>query len=134
MNKRLIINKIKFICFNEAETPSSSGKEPRFSRLWTREGSTVTLNRDEAKAFSEIVNELFSDPTIYQNFSIVDINKALEEIISKVLQEPRNKREEKIKEEIDAFLQDLNSKISEWIFIFPVENLKLSVKNLTIIL
>lgn len=130
MNKRLIINKIKFICFNKTETPSSSGKEPRFSRLWTREGSTVTLNRDEAKAFSEIVNELFSDPTIYQNFSIVDINKALEEIISKVLQEPRNKREEKIKEEIDVFLQDLNSKISEWIFIFPVENLKLSVKQL----
>jgi hypothetical protein len=39
-------------------------------------------------------------------------------------------REEKIKEEIDAFLQDLHSKISEWIFIFPIENLKLSVKQL----
>jgi hypothetical protein len=129
MDKNKIISKLKNICFSTKKI-STQDLKTKYSKIWTREGIAVFLEKDEALIFNDIIKEIFSDPVIYQNFSVSDIEKELQEIISKVLSEQMNKREEKIKNEIDIFLQSINSKIKEWVFIFPIENLKLRIRQL----
>lgn len=129
MDKNKIIGKLKSICFKTKKI-SPQDFQNKYLKIWTRDRISVFLEKDEALIFNEIVKEIFSDPVLYQNFSVADIEKKLQEIISKVLKEQVNKREEKIKNEIDIFLQSLNSKIKEWVFIFPIENLNLPIRQL----
>lgn len=131
MDKNKIIGKLKHICFKETKF-SAQDLQDRYSRIWTKEGIAVYLEKDEALIFNEIVKEVFSDPIIHQNYSVNDVEKSVQEIISMVLKEPRKKREEKIKKEVDSFLQSLGANINDWIFIFPIENLKLSIRQLKI--
>ena len=129
MANQTIINKFKYICFKEKKFSAQNFQE-RYSRIWTKEGITVFLEKDEDVIFNEIVKEFFSDPLIHQNYSVNDVEKSVQEIISRVFKEPRKKREEKIKKEVDSFLQSLSSNINDWVFILPIENLKLSIRQL----
>lgn len=131
MDKQIIINKLKHICFKETKFSAQNIQE-RYSRIWTKEGIAVFLEKDEGVIFNEIVKEAFSDPIIHQNYSVNDVEKSLQEIISRVLKEPRKRREEKIENEVDLFLQSLSANLNDWIFIFPIENIKLSIRQLKI--
>lgn len=131
MDKQIIINKLKHICFKEKKF-SAQNFQQRYSQIWTKEGITVFLEKDESVIFNEIVKEIFSAPLIHQNYSVNDIEKAVQETISRALKKPRKKREEKIKNEVDSFLQSLSANINDWIFILPIENLKLSIRQLKI--
>jgi len=131
MDNQIIINKLKHICFKKKKFSAQNFQEI-YSRIWTKKGFTVFLEKDESAIFNEIVKEVFSDPIIHQNYSMNDVEKSVQEIISKVLKEPRKNREEKIKNEVDLFLQSLISNINDWAFIFPIENLKLSIRQLKI--
>jgi len=131
MDNQIIINKLKHICFKEKKFYAQNFKE-RHYQIWTKKGFTVSLEKDESVIFDEIVKEVFSDPIIHQNYSVNDVEKSLQEIISKILKGPRKKREEKIKNEVDLFFQSLSANINDWVFIFPIENLKLSIRQLKI--
>ena len=129
MDKKIIIRKLKSICF-KTEKISSQDFQYKYPKIWTGEEGAIFLEKDEALIINDIIKEIFSDPVIYQNFSVSDIEKELLGIITKVSKEQMNRREEKIKNEIDDFLRALNSKIKEWVFIFPIENLELKVRQL----
>ncbi len=129
MDKNIIIGKLKTICYRTKKI-SAQNFQNKYLKIWTRNGIDVFLEKDEVVIFNDIIKEIFSDLNVYQNFAISDIEKELQVIISKVLKEQVNNREEKIENEINALLKSLNSKIMEWVFIFPLENLKLSMKQL----
>jgi len=131
MDNQIIINKLKHICFKETNF-SAQNFQQRYSRIWTKEGFTVFLEKDEIVIFNEIIKEFFSDPIIHQNYSVNDVEKSVQEIISRVLKKPRKKREEKIKNEVDSFFQSLSANINDWIFILPIKNLNLSIRQLKI--
>lgn len=131
MDNQIIINKLKQICFKEEKLRAQEFQR-KYSKIWSRRGITVFLERDENIIFNEIIKEIFSNTKIHHNFSWKDVEKAVQDIITRALKEPRKKREEKIRNEVDSFFQSFSRNINDWIFIIPIENLKLSIRQLKI--
>lgn len=127
MNKELIIDNFKKLCLEERQFPEPFSY--KHTKIWTRDGITVFLQKEEEKLFYEILKEIITDPIIHQSFSVKDIETSIQEIITSVLKQTKEKREAAIVQEVDTLLTKLKSKISLWTFIIPIENLKLAARQ-----
>ena len=128
MNKQFIIDHLKKICFN----PKPLSSRPftyEHLKIWTREGITVFLDKNELQNYNEILKEIITDPAIYQGFSMKDIEKSVQEIISRVLRTEPEGRENKIIEEVDSLVANLNRRVHDWIIVVPLENIELVLRQ-----
>ena len=124
MNKQFIIDYLKKICFNPKPLSSRPFTHEHL-KIWTREGITVFLDKNELQNYNEILKEIITDPAIYQGFSMKDIEKSVQEIISRVLRTKPEGRENKIIQEVDSLVANLNRRVHDWIIVVPLENIEL---------
>jgi len=132
MNKLTIIENLKKICLNTKPLTPEFFKEHKYSKMWMREGITIFLSQEDMADYYSILKELLLEPDIARSFSIEDIEKEVELIISRTLKLKEEERELQLQKEVGGLIQNFYTKIDEWTFILPIENLKLRTKALTI--
>lgn len=132
MNKDKLVENLKKICLNTKPLSLESLKKHKHSKMWMRGGITVFLSQEDIKYYYSIIQEILLDPNISRSFSIADIEKEIEGIISRTLKLKEKNRESQLQKEVDNLIKNLNAKIDEWVFILPIENLKLSKRSITI--
>ena len=133
MDKNKLIENLKKICLDTKPLTPNFFKERKFSKMWMRKEISVFLNQEDLKPYYDILKEIVLDPNIAQNFSLKDIENQVQEVISNVLKLATNElKTNKITEEVDNLIKNLESKIEDWIFILPIENLKLIRRTINI--
>ncbi len=124
MNKEKITENLKAICLNTQPITPETFKEHKYSKMWMREGINVFLSKEDESYYDDIIKEIITERSIVQNFAIADIEKSIQEIISRVLKLKTKKgKENKIVKEVNNLISELNKQIEEWEFIIPIENM-----------
>ena len=133
MNTDRIIDNLKKIIFNIQPATTGTYGLHTFSKIWLKEGRSVFLSEEDMPYYNDIIKEIITDRSIAQNFSITDIEKPLQEIISRVLKlKTKKAKEGKIVKEVDSLVSELNKKIKQWEFIIPIENINIAARGFKI--
>jgi len=119
VKKSRIKDALLFICMNT--TP----RQQPPARFWFKNGVSVSLNDEEELKFAEVIREFLKNKFILKNFTVLEIEQKVEDIISKTLQLPIDKRPSFIDLEIDNLFASLVSEIKEYQFVMPIYNLKI---------
>ena len=124
MNKDKITENLKNICLNVQLKTNATFNVHKYSKMWLREGISVFLSEEGMSYYSDIIKEIITERSIAQNFSIADIEKSVQEIISRVFKlKTKKAKENKIVKEVNNLISELNKKIEQWEFIIPIENM-----------
>ncbi|MBZ9570939.1 hypothetical protein KQY27_05210 [Methanobrevibacter sp. TMH8] len=121
-NKKIIENLLKLSNFNYNDFEEFKEKE------WVYEffgKNHIYFDEERLNLFREASDAVFKDDLYMKdNFPVEYIDDKLKDIISEAISQPENEREPFIKREIKKFKDNIKNQISDLIFRFPVENLK----------
>ena len=124
-SKKIIDHLLKITTQSKSVSPDSH-KELKHG--WLREGIFVELDDADVKEKELLLQEIYQDPFIKQNFPRAYIEDRINSLISLSFKLPPEKRPEFFADEIKKFPEDLRKNIKEWTIIVPIDNFKIEKK------
>lgn len=122
-NSRKILDHLLKITMQSKSVSPDSFKELKHG--WIKEGILVELDDADIEEKKMLIQEIYQDLFIKNNFPVVYIEDQINRLISLSFKLPLEKRPEFFKKEIEKFREDLKENIKEWIIIVPIDNFKL---------
>ena len=108
--------------------PATKDSLKELNHWWITEGSFIKLADAEVEEKKIVIQEIYQDRFIKDNFPVVYIEDRINRLISLSLKLPSEKRSEFFITEIKKLSQDLRKTIKEWTILVPIDNLKLEKK------
>jgi len=121
-SKSKIKDSLLFICINQ------KARNGKIVRTWTRNKFSVDLTLIGEIKFAEAIREIFKNQLFQVNYTVKEIERQVEDIISRTLQLPKLQRENGIRTEIVTLFALLSRQIKDYYFLIPISNLKINRK------